>query len=301
MLRAMSIAVVVSCHGTVSNLEDLPAFIHNIRRGRPAPPELIAEVKHRFQLIGGSPLMTITAAQARALESRLGLPVVVASRLWHPYPAEVLPTLVERGIRTVISLPLAPQSVDVYHASLREAAAKVSELNVVAVPAWGMEPALIDSFEQTIDEAFGVVNADERTSIPIVLSAHSLPKRVIASGDLYEKQFREMAGAVAARFEARGFSVRVAFQSQGASNEAWLGPDLAETFAELSSGGAQSVLIAPIGFVAEHVETLYDLDIEAPTIAQKAGIHRLLRAKAVGDRPRFIDALETIVRRVLPA
>lgn len=303
MLRAMSIAVVVSCHGTVSNLEDLPAFIHNIRRGRPAPPELIAEVKHRFQLIGGSPLMTMTAAQARALESRLGLPVVVTSRLWHPYPAEVLPTLVERGIRTVISLPLAPQSVDVYHASLREAAAKYSELNVIGVPAWGMEPALIDAFEQTIDEAFGAVNAenaDERTSIPIVLSAHSLPKRVIAAGDAYEKQFREMAGAVAARFEARGFTVRVAFQSQGASNEPWLGPDLAETFTDLASGGAQSVLIAPIGFVAEHVETLYDLDIEAPTIAKKAGIHRLWRAKAVGDRPRFIDALETVVRRVLP-
>ncbi len=296
----MSVAIVVSCHGTVSRLEDMAAFINNIRRGRPAPPELITEVKHRFELIGGSPLMTITAAQARALEGRVGIPVVVAGRLWHPYPNEVLPNLVEQGIRTVISLPLAPQSVDVYHASIREAAARHPELSVLAVPAWGMEPALIDAFVETIDEALVAVDPDEAKTIPILLTAHSLPRRVIAAGDAYEKQFREMAGAVAARLEPRGFSVRVAFQSQGASNEPWLGPDLAETFADLARAGSRSALIAPIGFVAEHVETLYDLDIEAPMIAKKAGIDRVLRAKAVGDRSRFIDALETVVRRVLP-
>jgi len=296
----MSVAIVVSCHGTVSNLEDMPAFINNIRRGRPAPPELIAEVKHRFTLIGGSPLMTITTAQARALEARIGIPVVVAGRLWHPYPNEVLPKLVEQGIRTVISLPLAPQSVDIYHAAIREAAARHPELSVLDVPAWGMEPALIDAFVETIDEALAEVDPEEAKTIPILLTAHSLPRRVIAAGDAYEKQFREMAGAVAARLEPRGFSVRVAFQSQGASNEPWLGPDLAETYADVARSGARTVLIAPIGFVAEHVETLYDLDIEAPLIAKMAGIDRLLRAKAVGDRPRFIDALETVVRRVLP-
>lgn len=297
----MSTAIVVSCHGTVSNLDDLPAFINNIRRGRPAPPELIAEVKHRFELIGGSPLMRITAEQARALESRIGLPVVVSARLWHPYPAEVLPALVARGIRTILSLPLAPQSVDVYHAAIREAASKHSELTVFGVPSYGLEPALIDAFLETIDEAFAEIDPVEAKNTPIVLSAHSLPRRVIASGDPYEKQFREMAGAVAARLEPRGFNVRIAFQSQGASNEPWLGPDLPATFAELAAAGAKSVLIAPIGFVAEHVETLYDLDIEAPTLAQKAGIDRLLRAKAVGARPRFIDALEAVVRRALPA
>ncbi len=297
----MSIAVVVSCHGTVANLDDLPAFINNIRRGRPAPPELIAEVKHRFELIGGSPLMTITAEQARALEARLGLPVVVSARLWHPYPHEVLPKLVEQGVRTVISMPLAPQSVDIYHAPIREAAARHSDLQVIGVPAWGMEPSLIDAFVETIDEALTNVEPDEARNIPIILSAHSLPKRVIAAGDAYETQFREMAGAVAERYQARGFVVRIAFQSQGASNEPWIGPDLPATFADLANSGAKTVLIAPIGFVAEHVETLYDLDIEAPTLAKKAGLDRLLRAKAVGTRKRFIDALEAVVRRVLPA
>lgn len=295
----MSIAVLVSCHGTVSNVDDTAAFIRNIRRGRPAPPELIAEVKHRFELIGGSPLMRITEAQARALEARIGIPVAVAGRLWHPYPNEVLPKLVERGIRTVISLPLAPQSVDVYHAAIREAAANHPELSVRAVPPWGMEPALIDAFVQTIDEALDGVPREDATNIPIVLTAHSLPRRVIASGDAYETQFREMAGAVAARLVPRGFSVHVAFQSQGASAEPWLGPDLAETFADLARSGAQRALVAPIGFVAEHIETLYDLDIEAPLIAKKAGLSGILRAKAVNDRPRFIDALETVVRRAM--
>ena len=212
-----------------------------------------------------------------------------------------MPKLVEQGVRTVISLPLAPQSVDIYHAAIREAAARHSELSVLTVPAWGMEPALIDAFVETIDEALTEVTPEEAKTIPILLTAHSLPRRVIAAGDSYEKQFREMAGAVTARLEPRGFSVRVAFQSQGASNEPWLGPDLGETFAELARSGVQTALIAPIGFVAEHVETLYDLDIEAPVIAKKAGLDRLLRAKAVGDRSRFIDALETVVRRVLPS
>ena len=104
---------------------------------------------------------------------------------------------------------------------------------------------------------------------------------------------------MAARLEARGFSARIAFQSQGASAEPWLGPDLAETFAALVAQGANSVLVAPIGFLAEHVETLYDLDIEAPTIAAKAGLGRFYRAKAVCDRPRFVDAIEAVVRREL--
>ena len=198
--------------------------------------------------------MRITEAQARALEARIGIPVAVAGRLWHPYPSEVLPRLFEQGIRTVISLPLAPQSVDVYHAAIREAAAKLDGLSVWEVPSWGMEPALIDAFVETIDEA---LEGDDATLIPIVLTAHSLPKRVILAGDAYEVQFRNTAAAVAARFVAKGFAVRVAFQSQGASTEPWLGPDLSETFLDLAREGARRVLVAPIGFGAEHVETLY--------------------------------------------
>ncbi|AKT38235.1 ferrochelatase [Chondromyces crocatus] len=297
----MSVAVLLSCHGTVSLTEDIPAFLHNIRRGRPTPPELVQEVAHRFELIGGSPLMSITEAQARALEARLGVPVVVAGRLWHPYPGEVLPGLVAQGVRTLLSLPLAPQSVDVYHAAVREAAAPHPQLSLRYAPAWGLEPALLDAFVETIDEALAAALEAERNDIPIVLSAHSLPRRVIAAGDRYEIEFRAMADAVAQRLRARGATTSIAFQSQGASAEPWLGPDLAETFAALAAAGARTALVAPIGFLAEHVETLYDLDIEAPQIAQRAGLERLLRARAVCDRPRFIDAMEAVARRALSA
>jgi protoporphyrin/coproporphyrin ferrochelatase len=295
----MSTAVLLSCHGTVSRVEDIPAFLNVIRRGRPTPPELIAEVRHRFELIGGSPLMRITDAQARALEARLGIPVAVCARSWHPYPAEVLPRLLESGVRTLISLPLAPQWVEVYHAVVREAAAALPELSVHYVPAWGMEPALVDAFVETIEATLEKVPDEERNTVPIVLSAHSLPRRVIAAGDPYEAQFREMAGVVAARFASRKNPVRIAFQSQGASAEPWIGPDLPETFAELAKAGESGVLVAPIGFLAEHVETLYDLDVEAPKLAARAGLSKFYRAPAVCDRPRFVDALEAVVRRAL--
>jgi protoporphyrin/coproporphyrin ferrochelatase len=170
---------------------------------------------------------------------------------------------------------------------------------VRTVSAWGTEPALIDAFVETIEKALEGMGHETQREIPIVLTAHSLPQRVIDAGDEYEIQFREMARAVAGWLEMLGFSVHVAFQSQGASSEAWLGPGLAETFADLARAGARSALIAPIGFVAEHLETLYDLDIEAPVLAKKAGLERILRAKAVCDGPRFIDALETVVRRAM--
>ena len=134
----------------------------------------------------------------------------------------------------------------------------------------------------------------------VILSAHSLPRRVIDAGDLYEQQFRAMAAAVeAAAPRARANPVRVAFQSQGMDGGDWLGPDLPATFAALASGGARSALVAPIGFVSDHVETLYDLDIEAPVLAAKAGLTRLERAPALNTRPRFIDALEAVVKRML--
>jgi protoporphyrin/coproporphyrin ferrochelatase len=296
----MSTAVLLSCHGTVERVEDLPEFIGNIRRGRRPPPEVLREVQRRYAEIGGSPLMRITRAQAEALASRIGLPVHVAGRLWRPYPGEVLKEAAAAGVTSVISLPLAPQSVEVYHASVREAAAAQPDLDVRYVPPWGTEPALIDAFDEAIVEAvgqhFGEVPA---ASVAVVLTAHSLPKRVIDAGDAYQTEFVEMATLVAARAAGRGHPTRIAFQSQGMTGDAWIGPDLPTTFAELVRSDLRQVLIAPIGFVADHVETLYDLDIEAQALARTAGVTRLARSPAMNTRPRFIDALEAVVRRAL--
>lgn len=291
--------MLLSCHGTISDLADVPAFLARIRRGRPAPQELIDEVVRRYRLIGGSPLMAHSEAQARALEERLGLPVRVAGRLWHPFPEQVLAELAGTGVTRVLSLPLAPQSVHVYNAAVQEAAK--DKLEVVAAPAWGNEPALIDAFLESIDEGLhqhrlADVPAPE---LPILLTAHSLPTRVLAAGDPYEADFRAMAALVAERLSQRGYVVEVAFQSQGASNESWLGPDLRTRLAAAVERGFSAAFIAPIGFVAEHVETLYDLDVEAQETARAVGLTRLGRAAAVGARPRFIDALEAVARRLL--
>jgi ferrochelatase len=294
----VSTAVLCTCHGTVERVEDIPAFLANIRRGRPTPPAIVQEVTHRFQRIGGSPLMKTTRAQADALAARLGVPVRVAGRLWGPYPAEVIADLVREGTTRLISLPLAPQSVDVYHAQVREAAKQHAGLELVEAPAWGLEPALIDAFVETVDEALARFPEGERASVPVILSAHSLPQRIIDMGDPYEKQFRAMAAGVGDRLAARGNPVRIAFQSQGMDGGAWLGPDLPATFAELAATGARAAIVAPIGFVADHVETLYDLDIEAPGLAERVGLSRFERAPALNARPRFIDALEAVVRRV---
>jgi ferrochelatase len=292
-------AVLLTCHGTIDKVEDIPAFLHNIRRGRPTPAHVVDEVTRRFQRIGGSPLMRITAEQGAALEARVGLPVRIAGRLWGPYPAEVVAELAASGVTTLISLPLAPQSVEIYHAGVREAAATHPGLEVRCAPAWGLEPALIDAFVESIDEALARFPEERRKSIPVLLTAHSLPQRIIDMGDAYEREFREMAGAVIARLVERGNPARIAFQSQGMDGGVWLGPDLQQSFATLVSEGQTELVVAPIGFVSEHVETLYDLDVEAPGIAEKAGIQRMERAGAMNARPKFIDALESVVRRLL--
>lgn len=293
----MSTAILLTFHGTVAHLDELPAFLLRIRRGRPVPPELLEEVRHRYELIGGSPLLSITERQAAALAAELGLPVRVAARLWAPEISEVLARMKAEGVSRVVSLPLAPQSVSLYHASVKEAAEPL-RLEVAEVPAYGLYDELLIAFEATINKA---IEAAERPSseVDVVLSAHSLPMRVIRSGDAYETEFREMANAVAARLAGKVRSVSIAFQSQGASNEPWLGPDLPATFSSLRTGGSTHVLVAPIGFVAEHVETLYDLDVEAKKLALEAGFASYSRARALGEAEGFIKALARAARTCL--
>ncbi len=290
--------VLLTCHGSVADLGDLEPFLRNVRRGRPPPAELLEEVRRRYEHIGGSPLMRTSAEQAALLEQRLGLPCRIAGRLWAPYPAEVLGELVDLGVRRVVSLPLAPQSVHVYHADVRAAAERVS-VEVLAVPPYGEEPALVDAFVETIDAALAELGGLSPAETAVILTAHSLPLRVLAGGDPYEQQFRAMASLVAARVAAAERTVTVAFQSQGATDDAWLGPDLGATLRRVADEGKRGVVVAPIGFLSDHVETLYDLDVEAAAQAKAAGLSRFARAPAVGTRARLVDALEAVVRRCL--
>lgn len=286
--------ILLSAHGTVENLDDLPAFLLKIRRGRPVPTTLLEETRRRYQQIGGSPLLQTTRDLAQALEQATGLPVFVGMRLWEPSLEQAIRAARDAGITRLISLPLAPQSVLVYHQAARDAAAQIPDAPaLIEVASWGEEPLLLDAFEEVIQEAIARFPEEDRSTVVLVLSAHSLPRRVIEMGDLYEEQFRAMAAAVAMRFPRH--TNRIAFQSQGFDGGDWLGPDLESTFQALVAEGTHNVVIAAIGFLSDHIETLFDLDIEAQQFAQEAGLRRRVeRAPSLNVRSSLVAALARV-------
>ena len=305
-------AVLLVAHGTVEELDELPEFLTNIRRGHPAPPELLAEVRRRYEAIGGrSPLNAINREVAQRLEERLGLPVRAANRLFHPYPKEILGPLAASGTKRVVVVPLAQHSAQVYGDSVKEAVRDAGlDLEVVAARNWGRTPELTEAFARSIVETLERVPTGERDRTSLLLTAHSLPVSIIEAGDPYEDEFRASADEVAARVRvlAPGCFVEhgVAFQSQGMSKGpggrpmAWLGPDLRGRLEDLSARGRKEVVIAPIGFLADHVEILYDLDIEARSWADELGI-TLRRAPSLNASDGLVDALAVVVQSVISA
>ena len=295
-------AVVLIAHGTVESLDDLPAFLKNIRRGHPAPADLIAEVRRRYEAIGGkSPLLDINRSLAKRLEARVGMPTVTAMRLWHPYPIDVLRTLSEQGVNRIYTVPLAQHSAAVYGAAMTAAAKELgatgANLEIVNASNWGQIPELTRAFAAAVRA--GLDAAPSGDPIAVVFTAHSLPVNVIRGGDPYEREFRMSADAVGNALGAPVGPIRVAFQSQGiGTGMEWLGPDLETTLKELAASGTKRVLIAPIGFLADHVEILYDLDIEAKALAESLGM-TLYRSASLNDEEGMVTALEAVVRRLM--
>lgn len=288
--ESVSDAILLSAHGTVRDVSELEGFLTRIGRGRPPTPALLAEITRRYERIGRSPLLDNTRALGAALEAKLGVPVVVGMRLSEPTLAHALAEARGRGATRVVSLPLAPQSVHVYHAATR--AALPEGMTLVEVPSWGTEPGLLDAFSARIDEALRATTRDAT----LVLTAHSLPLAVLHAGDPYERDVRAMcASLVERRGEAR--PTHVAFQSQGAEG-AWLGPRLDETLRAIAADGAHHVVVAAIGFLSEHVETLYDLDVEAAALAQSLGLD-LVRARSLDASADLVDVLADLARRAL--
>jgi protoporphyrin/coproporphyrin ferrochelatase len=299
----MKKAVLLVAHGTVERLEDMPEFLKNIRHGRPAPPELVAEITRRYRAIGGkSPLLDITNEVARKLEATLDVPVRVAMRLFHPYVKDVLAQLEAEGFTDVFVLPLAQHSAHVYGDHAKKTAKEAGlALEVTAAPNWGRDPRITQAFAEKIVEVLDQVPADARGRTALVLSAHSLPLSVIEAGDPYEKEFRASAEDVAAAVRAlrpEGFAEHVVcFQSEGATlGMKWLGPSLRPTMEALAARGRDHLVLAPIGFLADHVEILYDLDIEAKAWAEELKVVTY-RSASLNAGPAFIEALAAIARR----
>lgn len=284
--------VLLTAHGTVENLDELPEFLTRIRHGRPAPPELVAEVRRRYALIGGSPLLATTRRVAESLGRTLDLPVFVGMRLWRPEIADALNTARAARVERLCVLPLAPFSVHVYVEAARRAlaASGAASPELVAVEPWGTEPGLVAAHAQAIEPLLGSAAETE-----LVLTAHSLPLTVVRGGDPYQALVEAGAAAVAERL---GRPFRLAYQSEGAGGGEWLGPRLRSVLEDVLAAGKRRVVVAPIGFLSDHVETLYDLDVEARGWAEELGLE-LVRVPALNHDARLLETLAAVARRAL--
>ncbi len=293
--------ILVSAHGTIATLDELPAFLQVIRRGRPAPPDVVAEVRRRYEAIGGhSPLLEITRSQASALSAALGIPCRVAMRLWQPRIEDVVKTMAADGVTRIVSMPIAPYSTHVYDAAVKSAVDAIGGgIETLSAGAWNRDPSLLEALADRAAEALAAVPNGRR--IALVWSAHSLPMRAIEAGDPYARLVEETARGAWGRLSSKHrieTPFRLAFQSQGMTNDAWLGPDLPATLDALARDGIEHAVIAPIGFLADHVEILYDLDIEAMQLARERNL-TLSRTTTLNDDPRLITAMADAVRRAL--
>ncbi|HEX3344100.1 MAG TPA: ferrochelatase [Polyangiaceae bacterium] len=289
----MTAAVLLVSHGTVDDLEDLAAFVTQVRRGRPPGADLVAELRRRYEAIGGrSPLNAVNARLAAKLGAHLGTRTAWANRLWRPSVRDVLAQLAADGVGRVAVVPLAQHSAHVYADDAR-AAAEGTGLALACAPGWGERAELHAAFVERIERVLG-----DPVRTTVLFTAHSLPRAVVEHGDPYEREVRAAAAAIAERL-GPGVRTAVAFQSQGfgAPGE-WLGPDLAAALDEAAAGGDARVVVAPVGFLADHVEILYDLDIEAAAMARERGL-AFVRAPSLNDDDDLVAILADVARPLL--
>jgi len=306
----MSTAILLLAHGTPESSDQVPEYMRFITGGRPLPDAVIAEVQHRYSLIGRSPLTDITCAQAEKLSTALKMPVYYGMRNWHPFIKDVVAQMLADGVTKTIALCLAPQnsrtSVGMYRKALMEAAEGKFEVDFIE--AWHDEGQLAHAFAVKLAEAYKAAVAD-KSQPAILFTAHSVPCRTIQSeseaktGDPYsiqckhtaENVIREVVGLVPS---LKNTDWSFAFQSQGMSGGTWTGPTVEDTLTALASLGHKSVLLQPIGFVCDHVEVLYDIDIAFKKFAEDKGM-KLMRTESLNDSPEFIAALVAVVHRSL--
>lgn len=302
--NAKTTGVLLTAVGGPDSLDDVEPFLVDIRGGRPATPELVAEFRDRYAKIGGkSPLLEISTAQAKALETRLtrdGGPFrcYVGMRNWTPRIRDVYAQMVSEGLTRIVVLPLTPyhsrRSVGAYFRAVQEAETKVaSSVDLTYVDSWNTEPALLEAFAGKIAEGLERLAVRGHRDPAVVFTAHSLPQKLMEEGDDYEKELQETMGLILRR--TKPLRARMAYQSAGRTDEPWLGPPLHEVLGQVAKEGEKAVFIVPFGFISDHLELLYDLDIEARETAESLGL-AFDRAESLNTDPRFIDAMASAVR-----
>ncbi len=291
----MKKAILLIAHGSPERVEDIPEFLQNISRGRPLPEAVVREVQHRYSLIGSSPLTRITQAQAAGVERELGIPVYVGMRNWHPYIADTLQRMASDRVGHTVAICLAPHnsrtSVGLYKQALL---GQNVPFTADFIEEWHDNSNLILAFAEKLREGWSKACAEQGSKVPVLFTAHSVPTRTITEGDPYAIQTRETAALVAATVPEIG-EWSFAFQSQGMSGGEWLGPTVEDTLLGLRDKGHRAVLVQPIGFVCDHVEILFDVDILFRDFAAQHGM-KLYRAESLNDSPAFIHAVAELAR-----
>lgn len=303
----MTTAVLLMAYGSPSSPEEVGPYLQDIRGGRAPGAQAVAELTERYRAIGGaSPLREITLRQAAAVEEALNheepgaFRTYVGMKHWHPFVREAVERIAADGAETVAGLVLAPHyarmSIGGYESRVLAAREEMgASFDLRMVRSWYDDPGFVSfaagALRATLE---GWDPADPATRV--VFTAHSLPERILAEGDPYREQLLESARLVA---EAAGAPHwEFAFQSASATGEPWLGPDVLERLDTFAADGGRQVVIHPIGFVADHLEVLYDLDVECAGRAAELGLE-LRRTRSPNDDPRFAGVLAEIVRRAL--
>lgn len=295
--------VLMMAYGGPDKIEDVPDYLRDVRNYRPTSEELIHEIAERYAEIGGrSPILELTRAQAGALETALNenpegprWRVHVAMRHWHPFIKDVLAELEAEGVTRVVGLVMAPHysrmSIGAYYKRLDEAG---SPIEVVQIERWHLLPGYLDALADRVRVALAKkFPAEVRSEVPVIFSAHSLPEKIQEWDDPYPRELRETVAAVAERIAPHPYTF--SYQSAAMTPDPWLGPDVAEVVEGYAAQGKKHVLVAPIGFVTEHVEILYDIDVDFMKRAKAIGVH-LERIEMLNAHPLMIGALADLVK-----
>jgi protoporphyrin/coproporphyrin ferrochelatase len=281
-------AVILMAYGSPLRLEDIRPYLEDIREGRPVSDEAVEELTERYRRIGGSPLEEVTEAQRAALESELGSPVFVGMKHWQPRIADAVERALAGGADTVVGLVLAPHysrlSVEGYRERLENALQGRAELRFVE--SWHTHEPYLDVLADRV----------RGTDAHVVFTAHSLPARILDEGDPYRDQLLETSRLVAERAGLESWSF--AFQSESRTGEPWLGPDILAELEALHARGVERVLVCPVGFVSDHLEILWDLDVEARERAAELGLD-LDRIESLNADPAFVRGLAELVRETV--
>ncbi len=311
MTSKSHVGVMLMTYGSPATLDDIPTYLTNIRGGRAPDEALINEFRRRYELIGGSPLVHITREQAVALQEELNrqhpdgptFHVVVGMRFAPPFIADVV-TEASAGVKQLIGVIMSPQYSPIimggYVRALKEAVAALqrNDLSVKITEDWHMQPLFLQALAERVQQALQRLPAQIRQHIPVLLTAHSMPRRVVEQEPDYINHLKETATAVAEMAGLAKDQWQFCYQSAGHTPEEWLKPDFADIMPQLQAAGHTHVLIAPVQFLADHLEILYDIEIGARQQAEEHGI-TFARTESLNTSPLFIKALAAVVQETM--